>query len=91
MGPDKIENILLKIVANTIAPFLVELFTQFINECFIPEQWKQMEIILLHEKGPRKDLNNYRFISLSSNISNVFGKVVKNRIHPVLDAQQPRE
>lgn len=36
-------------------------------------------------------INNYRPINLTSNISNIFGKLLKNRIYRVLDENQLRE
>ena len=48
-------------------------------------------IILLHKKGKRYDLNNYRPISLISNLYKVFMKVITNRLTTTMDENQPSE
>ncbi|VDO16914.1 unnamed protein product [Brugia timori] len=79
----------LKIMAETLAPYLAALFSRFIKTGFTPSQWHRTEIILLHKKGSRCDLNNYRPISLTSNLSKIFCKLIKNRIYNTLDSHQP--
>ncbi len=59
------------------------------KESFTPKQWHKTEIILLYNKGDRSHLNNYRPVSLLSNISKVFFKLIKSRIYSILDIQQP--
>ncbi len=90
-GPDAIENKTLKMMARAIAPFIAKLFTDFMREQSIPKQWMLTEIILLHKKEDRKDLNNYRPKSPTSNISKIFCKLIKNRIYPTLDGHQSKD
>lgn len=57
----------------------------------IPEQWKSSTIILLHKNGPKDDLNNYRPISLMSNLYKLFTKIITRRLTQILDENQPPE
>lgn len=88
-GLDKIENKILKDFAAVLAEPLTMLFNWIIAEETIVKQWKKSEIILLYKKGDKKLLNNYRLISLSSNIGKIFIKIMKNRAYPQLDSTQP--
>lgn len=90
-GPDGIETETLKICANVLTDPLTKIFNNILNNYAIPKQWYTSEIILLHKKGSKTDLNNYRPISLSANINKLSFKIVRNRIYPTLDAKQPLE
>lgn len=45
----------------------------------------------IYKKGDRSNIENYRPISLMSNIYKVFSKLILNRISRILDEQQPIE
>ena len=59
---------------------IARLFTSCLVTRKIPQSWNNAVIILLHKKGDVTDINNYRPISLSSHMSKLFTKVIKNRI-----------
>ena len=59
-GPDGIENETLKIFRKLIEQPLMEIFNQSLESAQIPKQWKIVEMILLHKKGDRANINNYR-------------------------------
>ena len=67
------------------------MFNKILTTENIPAQWKTSTIILLHKKEKRYDLNNYRPISLISNLYNVFLKVIANRITTTMDENQTPE
>lgn len=56
---------------------------------YIPKQWKEAKIILLHKKGRRDEVQNYRPISLTCAIYKLFAKIILNRLTSQLDSQQP--
>ena len=90
-GDDGITNELLKLST----PYMIKLITSIFNEIItsekIPHQWTTNTIILLHKKGAMNDLNNYRPISLMSNVYKIFSKIITRRIERTLDEQQPPE
>ena len=53
--------------------------------------WKNAKIMIITQKGNKKDLNNYRPICLLSNCYKVFTKVPMNRLEKTLDENHPRE
>ena len=48
-------------------------------------------IILIYKKGGKHQIINYRPISLTSNLSKVFAKIIKNRIKKQYECTQPEE
>lgn len=90
-GEDGIRNELLKGTLEAITEILVHLFNLILIRETIPVQWTQSTIILLHKKGDKSNIENYRPISLLSNLYKIFAKVILNRISLVLDENQPRE
>lgn len=90
-GEDGISNELLKGCANAILTTLTELFNEILTSEIIPTQWTSSTIILLHKKGNKDDIGNYRPISLMSNLYKIFSKIILDRITTVLDGNQPKE
>lgn len=90
-GPDRIPNEMLKGNIEEISPALAKLFNEILQTRQIPEEWTECHIILLHKKGPRDEIGNYRPISLISNIYKVFAKVIMERISSKLNESQPVE
>ena len=79
-----------KNILGRITPLEV-LFNKVVDDKQMPEQWNDAEIILLHKKGDKKNLDNYRPLSLTSDVKKIFMKILKNRIYNQLDWNQPEE
>lgn len=90
-GEDGITNEILKACLDHVIEAITNLFNNILTEEIIPQQWTSSTIILLHKKGSKTEINNYRPISLISNLYKIFAKVILNRISSVLDENQPRE
>lgn len=90
-GADLITNELLKTTLPVIAPKLTDIFNEILNTENIPDDWTKSTIILLHKKGDKGDIGNYRPISLMSNIYKVFSKIILSRITNTLEENQPKE
>lgn len=66
-GPDNITNKLIKENIE-IVPILTKMFNDILTTGYIPSQWNISDLILLHKKGDKDDISNYRPISLISNV-----------------------
>ncbi|KAK6734944.1 hypothetical protein RB195_018255 [Necator americanus] len=54
-------------------------------------QWKISQTVLIHKKGDREDLRNYRPICVLSMLYKVITKIILTRISRTLDEAQPQE
>jgi len=90
-GPDKLSNKIIKSSADVLEKPLAKIFNKIIESENVREQWEAAEIIILHKKGDKNQLNNYRPIRLSLNLDKIFMKVLKERIYNQLDSNQAEE
>lgn len=79
-GPDLIPVNLLKYCRHVIA----EPLSILINLCFekgkYPRMLKKAYVVLLHKKGDRAQVNNYRPLTITSNISKIIEKIIAVRL-----------
>ena len=90
-GPDKVDPTNLKALNQALTPALTEFYNAILEFETTPSQWELAEIRILHKKGEKSLISNYRPISLTSNINKLFMKLSKNRIYNTLDANQGLE
>lgn len=90
-GPDKIKNEILRGTIDEVCPLLTKIFNEILRTGSIPSQWQEAHIILIHKKGDKEDIANYRPISLITNIYKIYSKIILNRITRTLDENQPIE
>lgn len=90
-GEDRITNELLKSLSEPLQRPLQIMFNNILEKRTTPNQWSKSITTLLFKKGDKADLNNYRPISLMSNIYKIFSKIVLNRLTKILDENQPCE
>ncbi|XP_071153363.1 putative leucine-rich repeat-containing protein DDB_G0290503 [Mytilus edulis] len=86
-GPDRIINEIIKTSNQVIIKSIVKIFNLILETGIHPKSWKDSYIIALHKKGDKSDPNNYRGISLISNLPKIFNAVLNNRLITVVDKQ----
>ena len=79
-GPDQIPARLLKECAQEISESLCLLFNKSFHTGIFPQQWKLANIVPILKKCPASNVQNYRPISLLSNIGKIFERCVFNRV-----------
>ena len=91
-GPDGIHGKILKNCATSLAYPLSTLFTLSYNSGFLPKDWKIANVVPVHKKGSKDDIENYRPISLTSLVMKIFERILKDelllRVEHMLDARQ---
>lgn len=68
---------------------IVEALTYLCNLCMkekrVPDKWLEAQVMLLHKKGDKRDIDNYRPISLLPVMYKILMKVISRRIEKQLD------
>jgi hypothetical protein len=80
-GPDKIPNTALKLLPDKAVVALTAIINASLRFCHFPSRWKSANVIFIPKPG--KDLlfpQNYRPISLLSNVGKVLKKVILTRL-----------
>ena len=91
-GDDGIPGRVLKHCAGSLSYPLWLLFNLSMREGEFPQSWKLASIVPVYKKGDRKDVSNYRPISLLSLVAKTMEKLVKPKLleicYPNLDDRQ---
>lgn len=83
-GPDGLSNELYVTHVETLTPFLLELFNHFLESGNILPDLKKGNITLIHKKGCKSLIQNYRPISLLNADLKIFTRILANRLAPFL-------
>ena len=77
---------MLKETAHTIAPSLTKLISLSLQFSYVPQQWKEANVVPVFKKGNRSCCNNYRPISLLNITAKVCEKIIfKNLFNYIRD------
>ena len=79
-GPDSVHPFFLKKMSNVLSEPLSILYLKSLQMESCPRQWLEAIITAIHKKGPRYIPGNYRPISLTSMISKIMEKIVRDAI-----------
>jgi len=78
-GPDKVSYWMLR-RADPGCYVLTSIFERCFRERRTPRSWKRTNLVLIHKKGDRLDLNNWRPLCLASCVSKLYSGVLADRI-----------
>ncbi|XP_071960018.1 uncharacterized protein [Antedon mediterranea] len=84
-GNDNISNELIKNGGNTIVATLYKLFKRLSHLECIPDEWNNGTIVPIFKKGDRRNLDNYRGITLNSCIAKIYSRIISRRISEFLE------
>jgi len=79
-GSDNIPSCLLKWANQIIAPILAKMFNKFYEIGKYPDELKIARVTPLHKKGDKTYVDNYRPISVLTQINKVFEKLIHSRL-----------
>lgn len=88
IGPDGIPMCVIKKSAEVLLTPLAYLVNLTISTGVFPDKLKHADVTLLHKKGDRKDLHNYRPISILPCFSKIFETILVSRIYKYLESNQ---
>ena len=77
-GPDQLPPLVMKNTANNISPSLFTIFSNLKRLSKFPSSWKHCVVTPIFKDGSKKDVKNYRPITLLSICSKVFEKLIFN-------------
>ena len=80
-GPDNISNRILKNISGSISKPLARLCNKSLSSGIFPDKWKEAHVSPVYKKSDRQDKNNYRPISLLSNIAKILERLVFNVLY----------
>ena len=83
-GPDGVSNRVLKELSHELSIPLCELFTRSLYSCQFPVSWKRANVCAIYKKDDPSLPSNYRPVSLLSNISKVFERLIFKCVHNYL-------
>ncbi len=75
-GPDQLHPKLLKWLATFLTETLADLFNNTIVTAAVPGDWKAAVICPIFKKGDPEEVANYRPVSLTSIVCEVFGRTL---------------
>lgn len=90
-GDDDIVVEMLKDGGEVIIEKLIKLFNLCLEKEDIPGAWANAIVVLIYKKGDKESLENYRPISLLSQMYKLFARIITNRLTKKLDFYQPKE
>ena len=88
LDPNSMRTKILKVHSKTLSKPLAELINLSLNQSKFPTILKIIPIIPIQNRGDKSECDNYRPISLISNISKLIEKTVHERLYFFLEKEQ---
>ena len=79
-GPDRLINEFFINDKAFLIPYLHILFNKVFESSYFPSAWSIGEIIPLHKKGDKSNVDNYRGITLLSTVGKLFTRILNKRL-----------
>ena len=83
-GLDRIPCKLLKLSSSIVGPSLAYIFKSCIDAEIFPNEWKIAKVTPLFKKGSKRELGNYRPISVLPLVSKIFEKIIYHQLYDYL-------
>ena len=80
-GPISLPPVILKIIIKEISSPLSQIINLSFKTGIYPDKLKDAIVIPIHKKDSKLEVNNYRPISLLSNLNKIFEKTIYKRIY----------
>ena len=85
-GPDCVPNEVIKMIVKKHTPYMLHMFNLMIRNVYVPQCWKEGEIILLEKPGKdQTKLESYRPITLLCTIGKMLEKILMTRLRERID------
>ena len=84
-GPNGIPTKILHLLKNDISHIFADLFNKSFSTGVFPSALKIAKILPIHKKGSKLECNNYRPISILSNLDKMLEKLMHKRIYSYLE------
>ena len=84
-GPNSIHVNVMKLITPTISTHISKLFNASIQQGIFPNCLKTSSVTPVYKKGDKNIVDNYRPISLLSNVGKIFEKLMYTRLYEFLD------
>lgn len=86
-GHDGITSEMLKLLGTNGIEMITTLMNKISEESTIPTEWELGIILPIHKKGNKRDCNNYRGVTLLSNVSKIYERLLDNRLKTKIESQ----
>jgi ribonuclease P/MRP protein subunit RPP40 len=87
-GIDEINSTYLMNLGEAIVKPLTLLFKESVETGCVPDEWKKANVTPLFKKGSRSSANNYRPVSLTSQICKMLEKIIKSHMDEYLSKHE---